>query len=372
MAPGTVTPVKQFPKPLNGENLENGGDKNLCNNLCDEYTNTWLYQGLKPILLTMKVLGMFHSKQYQDLRDENMCDKTKTALTPNPTSRRRIPTASQIYCFIIMILVIFNALRSLYIFAVEGTFGPALLFNIVSVAWYFMCAANSIAYFRACHESHCLPKLCVSSQAIYEDGKDDPHRVSSCRRKAYAYTVICILLVSFNVAGTGYMLIRTNLFTVFTTPFTNSFEHHHVVVGFYLILQLYLSSLWLFPAALHFLLCLVIHAQFKTFNQHLKKTLKEHSGDGLPSDFERLRHKHNLLCDVVEHADSFLAPYSGAVIVQCLVGICLLLYNLVSYEAVRSEGLVVAVTMFWVVADLITMGFLCLGGALINEEVSSL
>lgn len=358
MTPTRVVPAIEERKFRGQKEFESLTDKDIWY----MYTETWLYRALSPLILSMKVMGILHCR---------WCQSSNTLPCGNManTTKRRQAALSQVYSVIVVTMVVINALRSLLIFNEPITVGPDLISNVVSVFWYFSCATNSLVCFWACHNVNCLPKIFALSEMI-PNNNEKSYRQKFCRKRAYIYTAIGWILIAFNVGGLIYTIKTTKLFSVFITPFSSSSDYYNVIAGVYVVMQLYLSALWILPAGLHLVLSTSIYLEFKGFNKHLEEQLRVCSADGRNPNFERLRMEHNQICTMVEHADFFLSPYSGFTLLQSCVNICMLLFYIISYESTRSNALLLVLTLHWIVCILTNLAFLSIGGALINDEVS--
>ena len=339
---------------------EQGADQSR--SIYANYTNTDLYKALKPFLTNLQLVGLHHKKEYQldkCISKDSGQRKCRLALTP-----------SQVYSFIISLLVTLNTFRYFYTFKDDNSFGTTLLDKLLYIGWNLLCTTKILACFRASHKYTCLPEFFLEWEKIHANDKDCVN-LKFCRRSAYIYSITCWTLVTVNVGVSVYAIYFTDAYDSWLTPFSKKDSFIHYWYIYQIIITFYSNTVWIFPMALQYMICKILYVEFKRFNKCFKKRLVE-NGCEMLEEFEDMRQKHQSLCKLVNHADDFLSLYNGGVVAFALLGICINLYNLIWYEEVRQDFFAVFVPLFWLTAITVELGFVCIGGILINTKVGLL
>lgn len=331
-------------------------------NLCQGYRSTNLFKAMSPFFMSMKLLGLFHCRDF-DLKysNENKQKPMKCTL-PIPVSL--------IYSAYVVVLLTANLLRSLNAFSVSLSYSPETFGNIMVIMWYVQCANSSIVCFRASYQFSHLPKFFLHWDKIHEKDKN-LYCLVFCRKMVYIYIIVCWFLVAVNMTASGCMLYFTKTMEIVLTPFTYSHSLINIIIGLYLVLHLYLSAAWIFPMGMYYIICKVLFKEFRRFNKNLQNILHNKT-EQFPSEFEEMRQKHQQICNLVSNADDILATYNAVAVVQCCFNICLVMYNLIWYEDVRRSNLSLGGFLFWLCCAVLNLGMICVGGAIVNEEVSEL
>ena len=119
-----------------------------------QYTDAPLYKVLRPIFTGMKLLGLFHHKQYI-ATDEHRSEEIKNQL---PLISKRI-TPSSIYAFLVMLILWANVARYLTVFNSDEGFDSALFQKVIGLSFFCHAAANATSCFLACHKFKNIPEF---------------------------------------------------------------------------------------------------------------------------------------------------------------------------------------------------------------------
>ena len=327
------------------------------------YTSTNLYKSLQPFFINLKIFGLHHKKKFQLETTDACTENTKKWSWKDVTM-------SQCYAYLITLLIILNHLRYYSAFGEGSGFSLEFLSKIIFWAWTLLCVNNMIVCLRASHCYSCLPEFFLEWQKLHLTD-NEPFCLRFCRKNAYLYSIVCYLLLIGNMAATVYLLCFTNLYKSWLTPLDKSIAHLNLVYGVFIFILIFLSAAWIFPIALQYITCKILYHEFKRFNTYFRNQQRENNFQ-IFANFERMRQKHQQLCKLVDHADDFLALYHAGVVVFSLVGICINIYNLIWFEEVRTNFYMIAVHLFWFLSLLLKLGFVCIGGALVNHQVKVL
>ena len=129
-----------------------------------QYTDAPLYKVLRPIFIGMKLLGLFHHKQYI-VRDEHRCEDIKNQ---HPPICKRI-TPSSIYAFLVMFILWANVVRYLTVFDSDEGFDPVLFQKVVGLSFFCHAATNATSCFRACHKFKNIPEFFYEWTRLHQE-----------------------------------------------------------------------------------------------------------------------------------------------------------------------------------------------------------
>ena len=324
------------------------------------YTSTDLYKSLQPFFFSLKIFGLHHRKKFRLETTDAGNKKTKK------WSWRDV-TLSQCYAYLITVMIILHHFRYYSAFSKTGGFSLDLLSNITFSAWALQCVNNAVVCLRSCHCYSCLPEFFLEWQKLHFND-NEPFCLSFCRKNAYLYSIVCYLLVIWNMAATIYLLCFTNLYESWMAPLDKSIAHLNLVYGIIFFVLIFLSATWIFPIALQYITCKILYEEFKRFNAYFRQQQKENNFQ-IFANFEKMRQKHQQLCKLVGHADDFLALYHAGVVIFALIGLCINMYILIWFEEVQINFYMIAIHLSWCVCTLLNLGFVCIGGALVNHQV---
>ena len=324
------------------------------------YTSTDLYKSLQPFFISLKIFGLHHRKNFHlEITDAGTKKTKKWSL--------KDVTLSQCYAYFITLLLILNQLRYYSAFVEGSGFSLEFLSKIVFWAWTLLCFNNVIVCLRASHCYSCLPEFFLEWQKLHlTDNK--PFCLRFCRKNAYLYSTVCYFLVIWNITATVYIVCFTNLYDSWLEPFDKSIAYLNAVYAIFIPILIFLSAAWIFPIALQYITCKILYQEFKRFNACFQRQQRENNFR-IFVNFETMRLKHQHLCRLVDHADNFLALYHAGVVMFAMVGICINFYTFIWFEEVRSSLYLIIVHLLWCLCILLKLGFVCIGGALVNHQV---
>ena len=147
----------------------------------------------------------------------------------------------------------------------------------------------------------------------------------------------------------------------------------NIAKAFFMIVNVYLSAASMFPIVFNFCLCLIFSHQFKL----VKRQIKHEACRGLQlsfldkNRFEDLRLQHQNICRMVKRADLFICITNLACVVG-QTGICIfILYSLFWYQSSFSGNvMLITMTVFWLIWDLLGIALTAGGSILVNNSVS--
>ena len=341
-----------------------GRSSNQCDNFC--VRRTTLYTALKPFLVSMKVAGLYHFKQFK------VCDSDKAEENDDTTQRKKYVgiklTPSMVYTATLCTVLCMNVLRVLSAFEKHAdTFDlPGFLFDIVLLSWNINCAINAVACFLACHKFEGLTKMFLENDKLQGICTDERHLVT-CRRRAIAYTIGSWVLVWLNIFVGIYMTFATSLLDSSIAP-ADANDHFVVIYkSLYVVLHSFLSCSWFFPMILFYIICKILCDRFDKFNGDLKRAIRANDNN-LPTGFSAYRQRHMSLCKLVSYADEFLSIISGSSLGISALQITINVYSLIWNEHLHNDVTSLMVVLFWTAGACCSIAIICIGAALVNGK----
>ena len=128
------------------------------------YTDAPLYEAFWPFLMGMKLLGLFHNKEYADTWKYG-CEYQKAQC---PTLRKRI-TPSSVYSFTVTFILWANVARYLTIFDSKDGFGSVLFQKIILFSFFSLTAISATACFLACHKYSNIPEFFYEWARLHQE-----------------------------------------------------------------------------------------------------------------------------------------------------------------------------------------------------------
>ena len=126
------------------------------------YTDAPLYEAFYPFFMGMKVLGLFHSKEY--ITKPRKCkwfqkseyEDEHEEIIP-PLSKRITP--SSIYSFTLMVFMWANLCRVTYIFKDNNDLMAIIMMKATMMCWMLLITVNTTACFLATHKYGNIPEF---------------------------------------------------------------------------------------------------------------------------------------------------------------------------------------------------------------------
>ena len=129
-----------------------------------QYTDAPLYQVLSPIFIGMKLLGLYHHKQYI-VTDEHRSGGINNQHLP---VYKRI-TPSRIYAFLVMLILWANVARLFTVFNSEESFNYVLFPKIIGLSFFCHAAMNATSFYRACHKFKNIPEFFYEWTRLHQE-----------------------------------------------------------------------------------------------------------------------------------------------------------------------------------------------------------
>ena len=311
-----------------------------------------LYDALKPLLICMKIMGLYYEKP------KNLNDKYSGIQFH----------ISKIYSTTIVLILGLNCLRLLTMFDASEGFKPVTFSKATIIAWTLTCFCGAISCHRAGTMVNGLPEFFRQWSVLHEGVC--MISLKKIRRCVILYTVLCFLFAIKCTAFTIYGFFYTEYFNAFLSPMPLDNPYIDVFKYFACAIQFLFCCAWSFSAALDYVICRVVYREFIFVN----KLLSDQVNGRLQckASFEQCRQVHQGVCRLVELADEVFSFYHAAIFVLNIVTCCLILYNMLWDPMVADDVVVCLTHVFWFTLSLANITVISVAGGLVNHAVSIL
>ena len=312
---------------------------------------TTIEEGLRPLLASMKLFGLYYSRRSEDAGDD-----------PGVKSRRW--NAYRVYAVTVVILLWINAIRLFTVFTKEDHFGFALFHKLILVIWFFQCAISQSAFYAASFSG----RLAV----VFRRQLDD----SCAKRVRKVATVHCVITWSVITVGSAfsiYILCFTDgVWDMMIAPFQS-----HILISDPLIPRVigscfifHIMAAFTFSQVMTFVLAMMFCYQFKNVIQTLGLRLDNQQRHVSDSDIETFRQKHQEISMNVDYIDDTLMFSNASAFCCQLFCVIVMLYILIFYHSEMNYSVVIAACVFWMFLSSCGLTLMAAGGIVVHHYVS--
>jgi len=307
-------------------------------------------EGLRPLLVSMKMFGLYFNPAPEDTGD----DRKKKSCKWN---------AHRIYAVAVVVLLWINAVRAITVFTRDEVFGLVLLNKLILVNWSLQCAVSQTAFYAASFSG----RLSIVFDQTLDDSCANHARKSATLHTAVSWLVV-VSALGFIVYG---LLITGGEKDYFLTPLQN-----HIVVSNPLIprivvcfIVLYMASAHIFSQTTTFVLARIFSHQFMKVSKTLRRLLETDQRHVSDSDIEMLRQKHQQIAMNVDHIDDCLM-FSNASAFCCQVfAAIVLLYTITFWHSVVTDVVFISCYVFWIFMESVGLALTAAGGIMVHHYV---
>ena len=320
-----------------------------------DYTKNLLYKAYRPLMFSLQLMGWHHHRRVLKDSDSN-CG---------------MPTASQVYSWIVTIICWLLLARSAVVLRNVTEVGPIMLSSLSFLIWLLLCALNATAFLKASHQPENEHKFFRGFAKLNRFGG-----AFICPIKTRKYiimgTILMWIIVLINFAIVSYLLFGTQLFDMQTSdPFTADDGLPFLVLkGVYCLCMFYLMTVWVFPSALQLSMSILIYKEFSLFRESFRSKMskdKRYLGNSLELD----RRRFMKMLRIVEAADGCLSLHQSATFLCNIGNICVLLYNILYYPSFAKDPIIASAFVFWIFFGVADICVVILSGVLVNSSVSN-
>ena len=325
-----------------------------------------LYRAFKPFLWSLRLCGLGFVRTYSfPQQKETHCLSSR----PVRTLPIRI-SASWVYSFVMMVLMVLNAIRLCWAFVGFISLNNELLLVILSVTWMFQCAINAITMYQGCLKYSCLPKLFLKWQDLHKHDFD-MEKYISCTKNCLAVTLtFCWLIIAIQMGFTLYNIVDTRMYDLSMTPFVRGSKIFPYIQAIGAVTLFYFYAAWILPIGFFFVICLVLRWDYKQSRREFYRLSVTHEDRIREDSIENSRLMHQKVCQLVETTDNIFTLLVGNTFATNIIIITIIIYNIISWTNLHENPQFLAVHFFWLLTAGVSFGLTATGGALVNHTVS--
>ncbi|CAH1786854.1 unnamed protein product [Owenia fusiformis] len=320
-------------------------------NLAFTYEDTKLYRLIKPLIISLKIGGLFFYPNYK--RTQN--GKIKKGISK-----------LQMYSIGICFLVILNCLRSASFYTGHNELDHKLFFKSTMSIWWMECSFKAVTFFVACISVDKMRGLFIAIDDVLQEAVIDKYR-KKLAKQVKVQTIKIWMLAIINIGGTVYCVFGphelSDLFNLSLAPLPVDFPY---LVPFQ-ILNVFMHCInvmvALFPLGFYTTICFLLYYEFKELHENFAKDISK-SGE-ISKNLEDIRLRHQSLSKCVEKADAIFSYYIAVIYTTNLPLSCVVLYNMIYHQLHISQTLL---NCFWCVSVLVQSASVSMMGAIVNAQ----
>ena len=367
-----MTPVirlKQLPDGSLQEEKQQSHDEQSA---FEAYTNTKMFQAVKPLFITLRIFGLFYSKDYGSVEQcMQQAEKHKQGQHYSKSKPKRFHvSASRVYSWIVCIIIaVFTAKSALVFNSGNFSFGPDLLSKLSFATWVAVMAANCVMFMRASSKFEGIPQFFIQWDMMLVDRDDVQEWIQNVRRHTW---VIMLVTWIFMSVGISFMILgafkEPELIFLQLAPYGPDDPEASIMTIFVVIFIPYLMAVWILPASLDFMLCHGLCKFFMAWRDNFRRKCL----CGISTEEFIIEHQkfHNI-CKLVSHGDEVLSMYKATSLLGNAANMLFLLYNLIFLAEHTRIPVVLAATCTWFLWSFIILMIALIGGAMVNTMVST-
>ena len=122
------------------------------------------------------------------------------------------------------------------------------------------------------------------------------------------------------------------------------------------------------PVGLFAVICTIIVREF----QEIKRTFRSQVNEcgHFSGDLADIRYRHQAITRMVSYADNILKVIIANVMCLNLITACLTFYNIIYYDMVLQDTMVLFIHIFWAFMCLVNLSAIAIGPAFVSTQVS--
>lgn len=324
----------------------------------EDYSETVLYAALKPLIISMKMIGLHHIVGAKKTASSTSCSRSRL---PTP------PAAQQIYSWSVVVFF-----WSCLIIQTISTFQvPLTNFLLVnSLASLCFLAENVLkvtCFVIASHRLKAMRKIFTGFEKLDEFGGC----LTNLTKVRCILTWTCVSFWTFY-----FCFIAAYAYFLFATPYMDTVipslgTTGPPSVGFKILYSAFVAyelPVWPIVNVFELTMGIVIHSEVSQFCKSLRaKTEVKGRFNG---SLETERRKYTQLTRIVEAADRSLSLYHASSFCANIIILCLLIYNMVYMPGNLRAAWICFAYMIWILGAFFDLCIVCFSGTLISAAVS--
>ena len=295
--------------------------------------STKLYLALKPLILTMKVFGMY----FLDKTAFSNCLKTKVLFGYSVVN---VVTLWVIFCVQLSRIAKTTNLNDIVSYGND-------------VVWCFSITCQGTAMFFICLKKTGWQQLFLTHKHAQKGiWKSDIY--VQFKKRVIMYVLICWTVLLIHGAIVIYFVSINN--------------HNLVSRCFMFISRVYVTAFWIVPLTLSVVINDLLCSEFRSFNSRLRSEVKKFPVQ-LCKSLHHIRNMYQRLADLVKSVNEMLFVFIMASITATVVNTCCILYMLIYNEEREGDIIITISHIVFLVSGLITLWLIIGGCAWVKTKV---
>lgn len=320
-----------------------------------------------PLLWCMRVVGLYHEPPPKDA-----------------TWLRKIFSA-RTYCLIITTILWLNWMRYIPVFFIGIVgFNP---FELLTFCWFLQGALNCTICFRACtNKDHLL-----EFSRLWSIFKREHEEFMFTRREMLKWLVGCMLFACFFIIVDFSMLIAglADIYTrgqIWLNSYLRPFPHYPINYVLYFIMEIFLTSAWIFP------FCLIVLSTIGLIKvtSNLRTAMEDEitfcqgvwpwpscdsseeniSLTSRPPDVPKWRIVHLRICDMARQLDKDFCMILLTFSLVAVPKTCYITYNLIHTVASAFTSSFHIMNVYWFVFTVLTLIVIFMSANILHGKVA--
>lgn len=333
-----------------------------------------MYEHFKPLLWCMGAAGLYHEPPPEDASWPRKIFSTRT------------------YCLIISVLLWLNWLRYIPIFFLGiHDFRP---FELLSFCWFLQGALNGLICFRACAKKDHMAEFIRMWNIFKADNEMKREDLTLSRREIWPWLIAC-LIFSWSFIALDFFMYLAGLLGMFErgqvwlNTYLKPFPLVSVNYAICLIIEIFLTSAWIFPFSLIIVTTIGLIKIASNFERNMEEDMDAaqdqwpwSSSDtpdetktslpiSQPPDIKKWRKCHLKICDLVQQLDK---DYGMIILTFSLVAVpklCYITYNLIHTLASGFTTRFHAMNVYWFVFTVLNITLILVSANILHEKVNN-
>jgi len=311
-----------------------------------DYCKTKLYQELRPLLVCLRMFGLFFRRTVDG--------EGRSYMEP-----------VVLWCFLISFTLCLNVVRSFTVYRLTDDFDNVMVQKLLFTIWSAECAFKGVLFFWICFKKKALQRFFKEWDSTCGNTRLD--RMSLILMKKYIILtflfIICNSIVFTLILMYVPVLEKIYLEVIWRNAV--NFDNKIIFKITMSVLAMLNSASSMFPVSVFVVLSCAVGKRLKVFTDELVDAIAADDFHGRIEDF-RLRHQN--LCILVDLLDKIFAPMLAVIYIANIPMFCLVLYTMVVTIDIHIS--LVLINLFWLCFILLQLTIVSITAAWVNVKVS--
>ncbi|ELT90076.1 hypothetical protein CAPTEDRAFT_184862 [Capitella teleta] len=315
-----------------------------------QLSSNGLFHAMRWLFTAMKLLGMVHF------------DNITNGSERNPSTRW---SAAKIYQVVVILLLILNQVRLLFLFNASRSLDPQLFLDVTIFCWMSMALVNAMTMYTACN---CKGRLFATLTKWHSfNQQPSPEKMAYFTKKCRWYVIFGLGTIPLNIAFELYAFLTTSMLDGMHTPIKRDNDHINLIRGLYMVFHIIIVGYFSLPSVYVLFLTDVAHYELKHFNAQFRQCISK--GGDFQGDLEEHRRRHLRICVFIEEAEATVSLTVGFSFLATILEILLILYDIIWWSDLREHTGMMIIFISWFTFAVLYITVMFIFCAYVNHEV---